>query len=201
MATLWRKTMYHLGLAPEDEYDDYDLEDEEPVVEPAPRRTRRPAAPVEAPRREEPKPQAVRRQRRSEPAAESTAIGAVRPIRTAEAPEPEPEPAAEPRRRSKVVRPVPIASNAKPHALSPVSFDDAQELADKFKQSQPVIMNLQNADRDLARRLIDFTSGLCYGVGGQMEKVANSVYLLTPSNVEVSAEERRRMQERGFSDR
>jgi cell division inhibitor SepF len=62
-------------------------------------------------------------------------------------------------------------------------------------------MNLQNADRDLARRLIDFASGLCYGVGGQMEKVANSVYLLSPSNVEVSAEERRRMQEHGFSDR
>jgi cell division inhibitor SepF len=130
---------------------------------------------------------------------ETTAIGAVRPIRTSQPLDPAaPEPAPQ---RPQVVRPVPVAANAKPHALTPVSFNDAQELADKFKGNQPVIMNLQNADRDLARRLIDFASGLCYGVGGQMEKVANSVYLLSPSNVEVSAEERRRMQEHGFSDR
>jgi cell division inhibitor SepF len=61
-------------------------------------------------------------------------------------------------------------------------------------------MNLQGVPRDLSRRLIDFASGLCYGIGGQMEKVANSVYLLTPSNVEVSAEERRRLHERGLHD-
>ncbi len=198
MATLWRKTMYHLGLAPEDEYDDYDLDDvdDRPVREPAP--ARRPAEPAGGHRSEAQRLPARGRQR-VEPVEEPSAIGAVRPIRTPEAPEP--EPVEQDRPRSKVVRPVPIAANAKPHALSPVSFDDAQELADKFKQNQPVIMNLQNADRDLARRLIDFTSGLCYGVGGQMEKVANSVYLLSPSNVEVSAEERRRMQERGFQDR
>ncbi len=96
---------------------------------------------------------------------------------------------------------MPVSSNAKPHASRPLSFNHAQEVADKFKGSQPVIMNLQSADRDLARRLIDFASGLCYGVGGQMERVANQVYLLTPSNVEVSAEERRRLQERDYSDR
>jgi cell division inhibitor SepF len=59
-------------------------------------------------------------------------------------------------------------------------------------------MNLQGADRDLSRRLIDFASGLCYGLGGQMERVANQVYLLTPTNVEVSPEERRRLHERGY---
>jgi len=196
MATLWRKTMYHLGLAPEDEYDDFDVDDTrygEPVEEPP----RRAAA---QPRRSQAEHMTGRPMpRRGEQPVETSALGAVRPIRTAEAAEagmPE-----EPQRRSQVVRPVPIAANAKPHALSPVSFDDAQELADKFKGNQPVIMNLQNADRDLARRLIDFASGLCYGVGGQMEKVANSVYLLTPSNVEVSPEERRRMQEHDFTGR
>ncbi len=187
MATLWRKTMYHLGLAPEDEYDDY--EDDLPAVEPPRRSTlpTRPAprqAPPEVAYEDEPPP--------------TSAIGAVRPIRSAEPGEPERR--AEPVRHTQTVRPMPVAANAKPHAVSPVSFNDAQELADKFKGNQPVIMNLQNADRDLARRLIDFASGLCYGVGGQMEKVANSVYLLTPSNVEVSAEERRRMQERDYSD-
>ena len=195
MATLWRKTMYHLGLAPEDEYDDYgdDGHYDLPVDEP-PRRTAAPARRTSVERPPE-RPLA----HRSDQGSESNAIGAVRPIRTAESVEPSLPEIRE--RPSRVVRPVPIAANAKPHALSPVSFDDAQELADKFKGNQPVIMNLQNAERDLARRLIDFASGLCYGVGGQMEKVANSVYLLTPSNVEVSAEERRRMQEHGFTDR
>ena len=88
--------------------------------------------------------------------------------------------------------------SAKPHVVVADSFNDAQEVADKFKGSQPVIMNLQGVDRDLSRRLIDFASGLCYGLGGQMERVANQVYLLTPANVEVSAEERRRLQERGY---
>ena len=91
-----------------------------------------------------------------------------------------------------------MTPNAKPHVVMPTSFNQAQELADKYKGSQPVIMNLQGADRDLSRRLIDFASGLCYGLGGHMEKVANQVYLLTPSNVEVSAEDRRRLEERGF---
>ena len=49
---------------------------------------------------------------------------------------------------------------------------------------------MQNAERDLARRLIDFSSGLCYGLGGQMEKVARDVYLLTPDDVEVADEDR-----------
>ena len=66
------------------------------------------------------------------------------------------------------------------------------------KNQQPVIMDLQDADRDLARRLIDFASGLCYGLGGQMERLDNQVYLLTPANVTVSSEERRRLRERGF---
>ena len=74
----------------------------------------------------------------------------------------------------------------------------AQEVADKFKASQPVIMNLQGVDKELSRRLIDFASGLCYGIGGQMERVAGQVYLMTPSNVEISAEDRRRLEERGY---
>jgi len=59
----------------------------------------------------------------------------------------------------------------------------------------PVILNLQGVERDLSRRLVDFASGLCYGLRGQMERVTNQVYLLTPSDVEVSAEDRRRLHE------
>ena len=63
-------------------------------------------------------------------------------------------------------------------------------VADLFREPSPVIVNMQNAERDLARRLIDFSSGLCYGLGGQMEKVAKDVYLLTPTELEVATEDR-----------
>ena len=59
-------------------------------------------------------------------------------------------------------------------------------------------MNLQDVDRDLRRRLIDFASGLSYGLQGRMDRVADGVYLLSPANVEVSDDERRRLQERGL---
>ncbi|MCL4289287.1 MAG: cell division protein SepF [Thermoleophilia bacterium] len=84
------------------------------------------------------------------------------------------------------------------HLVMPRSFNDAQSVADKFKDSVPVILNLQNADPDLAKRLIDFSSGLTYALSGGMQRVADKVFLLTPRNVEVSAEERARMLERGF---
>jgi cell division inhibitor SepF len=99
-----------------------------------------------------------------------------------------------------VVRPIPAATTAKPYVVAPAMFNQAQDVADRFKNQQPVILNLQGADRDLARRLLDFSSGLCYALGGQMEKVADQVFLLVPNNVEVSAEERRRLQERGLHD-
>jgi cell division inhibitor SepF len=75
--------------------------------------------------------------------------------------------------------------------VRPRRFDQAQEVADKFKDGQPVIVNLEGVDRDLSRRLIDFASGLCYGLGGTMEKVGSGVYLLTPANVLVAPEDRR----------
>jgi len=100
--------------------------------------------------------------------------------------------------RPSVVRPFTQPQAAKVHVTVPVGFNDAQEIGDKLKANQPVIVNLQGIDRDLSRRLIDFSSGLTYGLGGAMERVADQVFLLTPSNVEVSAEEKRRLQERGL---
>jgi cell division inhibitor SepF len=97
-----------------------------------------------------------------------------------------------------VVRPISPVQSAKVHVVAPDGFNDAQEIGDKLKSSQPVIVNLQGSDRELSRRLIDFASGLTYGLGGQMERVADQVFLLTPTNVEVSPEEKRRLQERGL---
>lgn len=103
-----------------------------------------------------------------------------------------------PRPRPQVVRPIAVTANAKPHVVVPSSFNQAQDVADKFKSNQPVIMNLQDGDRELSRRLIDFASGLCYGLGGQMERLTAQVYLLIPANVEVSADERQKLRERGY---
>ncbi|MEZ5228017.1 MAG: cell division protein SepF [Acidimicrobiales bacterium] len=100
-------------------------------------------------------------------------------------------------RNEPVVRPVPI-QRTKPRALTPKTFADAKVLADDIKGSVPVVMNLREADRDLARRLIDFASGVCYSLDASMEKLASQVFLLTPASVEVSGEERRCIEERGF---
>lgn len=92
----------------------------------------------------------------------------------------------------------PVTTYAKPRTLSPKSFGDAKTLADEFKESIPVVMNLQGIERELARRLIDFASGICYALDGGMEKLAPQVFLLTPKLVDVTDEDRRRLQQRGY---
>jgi cell division inhibitor SepF len=79
------------------------------------------------------------------------------------------------------------------HKAEPKRFNEARDLGDKFREGIPVIMNLQGTDDSIARRLVDFASGLVFGLGGKIEMAANRVYLLTPADVEVSAEERQRL--------
>jgi cell division inhibitor SepF len=111
-------------------------------------------------------------------------------------------------RRTTVLRPVGGSAAAgrgngrsegvRVHLVIPKSFNDAQDVADKFKEAIPVIINLQGSDADLSKRLIDFASGLTYALDGGMQRIADKVFLLTPRNVEVSAEERARLIEKGF---
>lgn len=84
------------------------------------------------------------------------------------------------------------------HVLDPDSFNDAQEVGDRLKAGQPVILNLQVVDRELQRRLIDFASGLCYALNGTMSKAADQVFLLTPANVDVPDDEMERLSARGL---
>ncbi len=91
-----------------------------------------------------------------------------------------------------------VPPHVRVHVVEPRSFSDAQQIADKFKANIPVIMNLQLIDPDLSKRLIDFTSGLTYGLDGGMQRVAEKVFLLTPSNVEVSEAEKRKLKEKGL---
>jgi cell division inhibitor SepF len=96
------------------------------------------------------------------------------------------------------LRAVPDQRPTRVSVVEPSSFNDAQGLADRFKRQQPVILNLQNVDGDLSRRMVDFCSGLTYALDGHIQSVASRVFLLTPRNVEVSAEERKRIAERAF---
>jgi cell division inhibitor SepF len=98
----------------------------------------------------------------------------------------------------------PVAGNGRAggdvtvHLVIPKSFNDAQQIADQFKKQVPVIINLQGTDTELSKRLIDFASGMTYALEGGMQRIADKVFLLTPRNVEVSAEERARLIEKGF---
>jgi cell division inhibitor SepF len=180
--------MRYLGLAPDDEFEDYDDEPERPTSA-----TQRVQAPVQPLSRQ---PIQAVPQTRVQPQStgfedsRQPQMASVRPL-----PVSNQEAAITPVPRE-VVRPRNTPSFARPNVVLPRSFGDAQEVADRFKANQPVIMNLQGLERDLARRLIDFASGMCYGLSGQMDRVAKDVFLLTPADVQVPDEEMRRLKGR-----
>jgi cell division inhibitor SepF len=104
-----------------------------------------------------------------------------------------------PSARTRVLRPVDNGgADVQVHLVDPRNFNDAQQVADQFKRAVPVILNLQTTENELSKRLIDFASGLTYALDGGMQQIAQRVFLLTPRNVEVSAEERARLIEKGF---
>jgi cell division inhibitor SepF len=175
-ADVWNRTLVYFGIAEEEDWDeDGYVTDEElqrvyaerPNVRRLPRRARR----DEYDDWTDPE------------SASSARTSILRP-----APEP---------RRLRGVESVPGPGSVRVHLILPRSFNDAQQIADRFKDGMPVILNLQGSDQELAKRLIDFASGLTYALDGGMQRVADKVFLLTPRNVEVSAEERARMLERG----
>ena len=187
MGSMWRNAMRYLGLAPDDEFEDYD---DEPERQAGP--IQRTPAPVQPLSRQ---PIQAVPQRGQAPSgafddARQPQMASVRPLPVTNQ---DVGVVAVPR---EVSRPRGGPSLAKPNVVLPQSFGDAQEVADRFKANQPVIMNLQGLERDLARRLIDFASGMCYGLSGQMDRVAKDVFLLTPADVQVSDDEMRRLKGR-----
>jgi cell division inhibitor SepF len=173
--SFFRRAMVYLGLV-DDDYEDYEpYDDPEPLAAPTlagGRGLRTPGAGLSGDPNE--------------------GLSGIRTLRGDE-----PSGAVTVQPRPAVVRPIAPVHNAKPHPITPGGFGDAQEIGDRLKEGQPVIVNLQEVPPDLSRRLIDFCSGATYVLGGNMERVAKSVFLLTPANVEVSADDRRRLQERG----
>jgi cell division inhibitor SepF len=179
----WHRALVYFGLAEDHEYADDDLYDDPPTsggddMFEEPRRESRRASRSNVRRLE------TRRQRRDE----------IDDIFADD----------EPATSTRVLRPVETAGNGnggadvQVHLVSPSSFNDAQEVADRFKRGVPVILNLQTTEAELSKRLIDFASGLTYALDGGMQKIADKTFLLTPRNVEVSAEERARLIEKGF---
>jgi cell division inhibitor SepF len=98
----------------------------------------------------------------------------------------------------RTMRPVRPRTMSSIHRAEPKRFNEARDIGDRFRQGIPVIMNLQATEDPIARRLVDFASGLVFGLDGKIEMVASRVYLLTPANMEVSAEEREQLVEGGF---
>jgi cell division inhibitor SepF len=177
---VWNRTLVYFGIAEDEEWDEDGLETQEELERDYRSRSSR---------------QNVRRlPRRREPEGwtdESTSVE-----------QPSTAVATSSRGRSESSRrPTQLRSagsaRSSVHLVLPRSFNDAQQIADKFKDSVPVILNLQSADNELSKRLIDFASGLTYALNGSMQRVADKVFLLTPRNVEVSAEERARMLDKG----
>jgi cell division inhibitor SepF len=167
LAELWNRTLVYFGIAEDEEWDEDGYTTNEQLEE---RYRRRDRSNV----------------RRLPSAAEVD-----------EWPSEEAPPRDRPRRSPRPLRSVDPGPPAKVHLVVPRSFNDAQQIADRFKAQIPVIVNLQGADTDLSKRLIDFASGLTYALDGSMQRVADKVFLLTPRNVELSAEERARALERG----
>ena len=171
LGDLWNRTLVYFGIAEEDEWDD-----DYAATEELERNYEERRANV---RRLSPRKREREFDDWTEPAAQEETQRTTR-LRRVDTPAPGGGPAP-----------------ASVHLVVPRSFNDAQQIADKFKESIPVILNLQGSDSELSKRLIDFASGLTYALEGGMQRVADKVFLLTPRNVEVSAEERARLLEGG----
>lgn len=149
----FRRMMSYLGLVDDDEYDEYESYDEQAPAQPTPVRAARPLE-------------------------QEPAVGG---IRTLPRDTDQQSGITMPPRVSSVVRPLMPVASTKPHTVTPASFQDAKEIGDRLRAGVPVIVNLQGADRDLLRRIVDFASGLTYAIDGEMERTADRVYLLTPT--------------------
>jgi cell division inhibitor SepF len=178
----WHRTMVYFGLA--EEPDEYDYDDE-PAA---------PEAALEDRYRERPNVRRLTGRRRrdefddifAEDTDERPARRQAAPLRSVSG------------GRTSSARGQQEANEFGVHLVIPKSFNDAQQVADRFRDGTPVILNLQGVDHQLVMRMIDFASGLTYALDGGMQRIAEKVFMLTPRNVELSAEERARLIEKGF---
>lgn len=174
MSSLWKRSMVWLGLEDEAAEDGAGLAEPEMHMQPG---VLEPQSVVAQPA------QAVQAER---PSMFSGSGGTVRTIQANDYPESEGG-----------VRTIP-ASSEPVYVVDSTGFNDAQKIGERFRAGQPVIINLQQVDKDTARRIVDFASGLTFALRGSMQKVGEQVFLVTPANVEVSPDEMERLRRRGL---
>ena len=92
----------------------------------------------------------------------------------------------------------PTAGSVRVTTLHPRTYNEARAIGEHFREGTPVIMNLTEMDDADAKRLVDFAAGLIFGLRGSIERVTAKVFLLSPQNVEVTAEDKQRIAEGGF---
>ncbi|EME96423.1 cell division protein SepF [Streptomyces mobaraensis NBRC 13819 = DSM 40847] len=199
MAGAMRKMAVYLGLVEDDGYDGrgFDPDDEfEPEPEPDRRRQQHQQHQAQQTQPDEPvrvaQPPAQR-----EPAPLTAETG--RPARIA------PVSSITPERHSleknaPVIMPK-VVSEREPYritTLHPRTYNEARTIGEHFREGTPVIMNLTEMDDTDAKRLVDFAAGLVFGLHGSIERVTQKVFLLSPANVDVTAEDKARIAEGGF---
>ncbi|KOG90095.1 cell division protein SepF [Streptomyces sp. NPDC057654] len=196
MAGAMRKMAVYLGLVEDDGYDGpgFDPDDEfEP--EPEPDRARRQQQPQQTQQDEPVRVAHPPAQREPAPLVAETG----RPARIA------PVASITPERQSleknaPVIMPK-VVSEREPYritTLHPRTYNEARTIGEHFREGTPVIMNLTEMDDTDAKRLVDFAAGLVFGLHGSIERVTQKVFLLSPANVDVTAEDKARIAEGGF---
>ncbi len=170
MAGRLRNMALYLGLVDADEQDEYyDDEYDEGYEEPAPPRAHAPGP--------------VRDHVRTEPVRRTPLSPVVRD---------------EPRVTRVTASTAAVTDPYRITTLQPSTYNEARIIGEQFREGTPVIINLTDMDDADAKRLVDFAAGLIFGLRGSIERVTNKVFLLSPSNVEVSAEDKARIAESGF---
>lgn len=192
-----RKAMVFLGLDDEEYEDGYEDSGEAQVLAQPPARRYppegRPPMPPQQMQQGQPHPNMVR---------PNTGITRIQPAPDQMGPDPSSGVRLQPRQVRPPIPNMPPASGpARVTVVTPLVFGDAKDVGADFRAGLPVVVDLRNAARDLSRRMIDFCSGVTYALEGKMVKLVDNVFLLTPPNVEVSPEERRRLEEKGLWSR
>ncbi|MCB5169644.1 cell division protein SepF [Streptomyces bambusae] len=198
MAGAMRKMAVYLGLVEDDGYDGpgFDPDDEfEP--EPEPERERRRHQPPHQPAQPDEPVRAVQPPAQREPV--SVPVESGRPARIAPVASITPERSSL-EKNAPVIMPK-VVSEREPYritTLHPRTYNEARTIGEHFREGTPVIMNLTEMDDTDAKRLVDFAAGLVFGLHGSIERVTQKVFLLSPANVDVTAEDKARIAEGGF---
>jgi cell division inhibitor SepF len=188
MAGFFKKALDYLGLD-DDEYQDYDpYEDQQPAT----RRAVSASQPVE------PEPVSALTYPRGSNASGPVGIGGITAVNQPASDSGVSGVVTQGRASSPAVRTITATKSVKVHVTVPTEFSEVQDIGERYRTGQPVIIDLRETDREAAKRLIDFSSGLAFALNGDIKKVHDRVFLLRPNGVDLPADEQRRLRDAGL---